>query len=497
MKRKFWFYACAFVLVFSLLCGCGAPDKGASGGWDMWDAAWGALVPDGSGDDFNEIKEKDFTVAATQPDSAFSLSVSSSAYTYMRRSLGENKLPQADSVRIEEYINYFDYGVAPPEEGEDFAALGRVFDCPWNQNNKLLRVSYRARDIERDDVRNNIVILADTSGSMHGADRLGLLQTAVAYLMQGLTQNDKVSLVSYAGSNRIIFEGKTGADKADILDAVNTMQASGATAGYGALERAYGVARRHYVQGGNNRVVLFTDGDFNVGPSGKDDLQELVTKERDSGIYLSCVGVGYGNYRDGNMETLANNGNGEAYYLDGESEAKRVFGEKLTGTLITVACDAKAQVVFDATQVEKYRLIGYDNRMLSGAQFEDESTDAGEIGSSHQVTALYEISLTQTCDPLRAAASAELRYRTPGEQGEDRAMHTAVLFEQETGDDTFIACVAELGLLLRQSAYAPGASYASVLRRLDAMDVSADAYKTEFRALARKAARLAANAGQQ
>lgn len=484
------------MLIF-ITCGCGAP-KGGAAAPDFED--FGDVTIE-SFDEFSVNEERGFVYAEEENKSAFSLSVSSSSYTYMRRAIGSHTLPEQNSVRVEEYINYFNYFV-PELSGEDFSAVTSVFNSPFGGSECLLRVTFKAKDYDRESAPCNIVILADTSASMYGADRLGLLKVAVEYLIGGLKNDDVISLVTYAGSSKVAFEGLTAGSRGEILAAVENLTAGGVTAGYDALTQAYAIASNHFIEGGNNRIVLFTDGDFNFGESDSESIDNVAAEYAQRGIYLSCVGVGYGNYKDATLEKLANAGGGATYYLDGKSEAKRVFGEQLTGTLVTVACDAKAQIEFDPSAVESYRLIGYDNRVLSGAQFENGGTDAGEIGSSHTVTALYQVRLK--IDTLLGAdiATATLRYRRPNETNERELSYKVEIVGEDSlddvyiesaekirADDEFISCVAEYGMLLRGSKYCGRASFGGLLSRLSALELT-DKYKIEFRSLVSSAAEL-------
>ncbi len=475
---------CFCAALFSL-ASCASPDGVYNGGNDYNET--GISLPTERGDSFREINERDFIKTEVCSSSTFSLSASRSSYSYMRKAVNSGRLPATDSVRIEEYINYFNYEIEPPQEG-DFSVQTNVFDCGWNEEHKLLRVSYAAKKIERESAVNNLVFLVDTSASMYGADRIGLFKTAVEYVAEALGEDDKISLVTYAGDVRVLVDGAGASRRDELIEAVSSLQASGNTAGGSAIEKAYSVAKKNFVPQGNNRIILFTDGDFNVGISDPDELEMFVKTEKNDGIYFTAAGVGYGNYKDDVLEALAEAGDGDAYYLDGESEAKRVFGEELTGTLIAVAADAKAKVSFALSQVESYRLIGYDNRMLTGVQFEDEQTNAGEIGSGRQITALFEIAPTQNCNYALPFATAELKYRSPS-GGEQKEIAAEIVSEEETADDAFIGCVAEYGLLLRRSKYAENASFVSLENRLAALNLT-DECKTEFYGLVKRASAL-------
>ena len=483
------FLSCALILAVG---GCSAPHGGGAF------SDFGNFTTE-SADEFSVSEERGFTSTDEETKSAFSLSTSSSSYTYMRRAVNSGVLPEQKSLRVEEYINYFDYFV-PEATGEDFSAVTSIFGSPFVADEKLIRVTFKARDYERESAPCNIVILADTSASMFGADRLELLKVAMEYLVDGLGESDLISLVTYAGSSEVAFEGLNSTSRGEILSCVENLTAGGVTRGYDALGRAYEVALEHFIDGGNNRVVLFTDGDFSFTDYGGEQLESELTNHASRGIYLSCVGVGFGNYKDATLEKLANAGGGATYYLDSKSEAKRVFGEQLTGTLVTVACDAKAQIEFNPSAVDSYRLIGYDNRVLSGAQFEDSDTDAGEIGSSHTVTALYQVRLKSDLAEKKLA-TATLKYRIPNDMterelnydvemsGVDGLTDTEEKYERIHADDEFISCVAEFGLLLRGSKYKGNASFDNLLSRLSALELT-DKYKIEFRSLVNKAAGL-------
>lgn len=482
MKKKN-FFVLLFAAVFACLClfACGMPDGSYGGGDSEPHSSFTRIEK--SADTFSEITERGFVSASEESTSAFALTTSRSSYTYMRRSINSGRLPAKNSVRIEEYINYFDYDVASPESG-DFAGEARVFDCPWNDSGKLMRFTLASREVQRSSAPVNLVFLVDVSASMHGEDRIGLLKTSLLYAVEGLGEDDCVSLVTYAGASEVVFDGLSGKMRDEFCEKVDALQVGGNTAGFSALEKAYSIARKHYTQDGNNAVILFTDGDFNVGISSPEELESEISEMRDRGISFTAVGVGHGNLRDDVLESLANAGGGKAYYLDSESEARRIFGEELTGALQVVARDAKAQVAFDSSQVAQYRLIGYDNRALTGVEFEDAATASGEIGSGMQVTALYEVILAQEYDASKDFASLELRYTN--RDGEQASYELAACMGEQTDDDIFISCVAQFGLLLRGSAYCGNASFEAVCQTLGLLTAE-DPLKSEFVMLARSA----------
>lgn len=454
------------------------------------------------GDSFNEIVEKGFVETSAQTKSTFRLSVSTSSYTYMRGAINRNIKPNRNSIRIEEFINYFNYDIPSPTEQDTFNMTGNVFDCPWNAQNMLLRVSVKAKSVERTSMPSNLVFLLDTSGSMNGADRLPLVKKAFSFLAEGLSENDRVSIVTYAGNSKIVLDSAQGDNKNKILSALDELSAGGNTAGARGIETAYQLANKNFIQGGNNRVILATDGDFNVGISSKDGLKELISSYSKSGIYFTGVGVGFGNYKDSTMEDLATCGNGQAFYLDNISEAYKIFTKDLTGTLFTVANNAKAQVTFNPETVAKYRLIGYDNLIMSSEDFDNPLADAGEIGSGHSVTALYEIvptaSIKHTLSENSARnrlenfaenpmfASAEIRF-TDVVTNDDLSVTLPIILKGNmSDDDRFVACVAEGGMLMRDSVYKGDASFDGLLRRLNGMNFT-DEFKLEFKQLIGKA----------
>ncbi|MBD5131510.1 MAG: DUF3520 domain-containing protein [Clostridiales bacterium] len=490
----------ALALSFTLpLVACGA--NGGYGEWDNSGApAPGGILMDGDFElgeplldyKYEEITENGFFNAATAPNSYFSLDRNTAAYSLMRKQINGGNLPSPTSVRLEEYINYFDYDYARPNEGEDISVGGNIFDCPWNEENKLMTVTVAAEEVDVSDVSHNIVLLVDTSGSMYGDDRLGLIQQSFKLLVEELDEKDTVSIVTYASGTSVALRGASGNEKAKIVNALFDLKASGSTNGAGGLQLAYEVAQDYMTEGSNNRVIIATDGDFNVGPSNKKDLEKLITTKRDSGIYLSVLGVGMYNTNDVTMKTLSENGNGNYAYLDTVAEAQKVLVKELGGTLKVVAKDAKIGVTFNADAVEKYRLIGYESKILSQEEFEDETKDTGEIGSGHNVTALYEVKLIG--DAEGEVASTEIKYKKP-DTDENMSVKYVLNAEDITAtsneDCVFIGCVTEFGLILRKSEYKANASLESVLTRLnDLICVKTDQFKAEFAELVKKAQKL-------
>lgn len=498
MKRTV-FAIVSFMFAVCMLQGCG-PAKNGDG--MFYNPSMGyydeAEAPSYS---YDEVKENGFTVAAVKNSSTFSLDRNTTGYSIARRQINGGMKISADSVRVEEYVNYFSYSYPEPTDGKPLAISGKLFDCPWNAENKLFTVGVSAKQIDfTDKKQNNLVFLIDVSGSMFGSDRLGLIQNAFTMLANNLADNDVVSIVTYAGSTKVVAEGLNGTQKSQICNVLQDLSASGSTAGASGIQLAYKVAEKYFIQGGNNRVMLATDGDFNVGISNKNQLNEFISAKRDTGIYLSVFGVGMGNTRDDIMETLAKNGNGNYGYLDSITEARKLLVSEMGGTLETVAKDAKINVTFNADKVEKFRLIGYENKMMSEDDFNDENKDAGEIGSGHTVTAVYEIKLKDGTaenagnETLAEFASVKIKCKDPDSNENieiDKSFDLDLYMATPDEDGAFIASVTEFGLLLRESQYKGTASWQGLLSRLTNLTsvngANADEFRAEFLELVKKA----------
>lgn len=346
-----------------------------------------------------------------EPVSTFSTDVDTASYTNARRYLSQGSLPPAQSVRVEEFINYFDYNLKSPKNIESPLNIDtELMQTPWNNQTQLMRVSLQAYRSNMDELPPlNLVFLLDVSGSMSASNKLPLMQRSFNLLVNQLRPIDHVSIVVYAGASGVVLEPTAGSNKADINAAINRLQAGGSTHGSAGIQLAYQMAQKHFLSEGINRIILGTDGDFNVGTTSLDSLKDLIAKKRESGVFLNILGFGTGNYNDHLMEELSNHGNGIAYYIDSYQEARKIFSEQLTATLQTVAKDVKIQVEFNPNRVAEYRLIGYDNRQLKQEDFNNDKIDAGEMGSGHTVTALYEIVPTASefrfNDPLRYQAT--------------------------------------------------------------------------------------------
>lgn len=469
-------------------------------------------------DRFAEFQTNPIKLALETPVSTFSIDVDTSSYSFVRRALKEGRLPVADSVRVEEMVNYFPYDWQGPESAAvPFNTNVTVMPTPWNEHTKLMHVAIKGYELEQDEKpRSNLVFLIDTSGSMNAPDKLPLLKNSFRMLLNKLEADDTVSIVTYAGSAGIVLEPTKAADRNAILDALDGLEAAGSTAGEAGIRQAYKLAEKSFVEGGVNRIMLATDGDFNIGQTSDDDLKKLVEGKRDSGIYLSVLGFGRGNFNDAMMQTIAQNGNGTAAYIDTLAEAEKVLVEEASSTLFSIAQDVKIQVEFNPELIAEYRLIGYETRALAREDFNNDRVDAGEIGSGHSVTAIYEITPTDSparmIDDLRYGEPAatkqnqktdgeyafvKIRYKQPGEDT-SQLIETAVTAENEVAsfddagnDQRFSIAVAAFGQKLRNTDAVAKYGYDRIIEIANAAR-GADpfGYRAEFLSLVRLASAL-------
>jgi Ca-activated chloride channel family protein len=460
-------------------------------------------------------------LATQQPVSTFSIDVDTGAYANVRRFLNAGQLPPQDAVRVEEMLNYFDYGYAPPQNRQTpFRVATELAPAPWNAEALLLRIAIKGYEVtaaERPAA--NLVFLIDVSGSMESPDKLPLLKNAFRLLTDQLTAKDRVSMVVYAGNSGVVLEPTAGDQKYKLREAIDRLEAGGSTNGAEGIERAYQLARNAFIDKGINRVVLATDGDFNVGTVSFEALVDKAEHERASGVALTTLGFGTGNINDHLLERLADAGNGNYSYVDSLSEARKVLVSELSSTLFTIAKDVKIQVEFNPTEVLEYRLIGYENRMLAREAFNNDKVDAGEIGAGHRVTALYEIVPVGhhgRVDPLRYGdatppssashgelAHLRLRYKLPDAQSSQLLEYpietkAAVAQDKTSPDFRFAASVAGFGQLLRGGKYVEGFSYDAVERLAkSAMQEDAEGYRHEFVSLVKLARTLDPASAQQ
>ena len=463
------------------------------------------------GEKYDAIVDNPFLRVLDQPLSTFSVDVDTASYSKVRQYLVEyQQMPRPAAVRIEELLNYFhyDYSSPLPDQSEPFATHVAVTQCPWNGKHRLVRLALKGREVARQErPASNLVLLIDTSGSMKRPNKLPLLKRAMEMLLTRLDARDRISVVAYAGSAGLVLDGQSAAEAPAIMRGLNRLQAGGSTNGGNGLRLAYQVAREHYVDGGVNRVLLCTDGDFNVGMTGTDQMVEFVEAEAKQGIELTVLGFGMGNLNDSMLEQISGRGNGNYAFIDTENEAKKVLVDQLSGTLVTIAKDVKLQIEFNPASVAAYRLIGYENRVMNAEDFRDDKKDAGEIGAGHSVTALYEVipvgaatladvpavdALKYQKPPEQSAAAEsgelltlKLRYKLPEEESSQLMEHvvydSGATFAQADREFQFAAAVAGFGMLLRDSEHRGDWTYDSVLQVAEASTgVDEHGFREEF-----------------
>lgn len=461
-------------------------------------------------EEYNTIVENDFKSVKDYPLSTFSADVDTASYSNIRRMIYDGGKVVPDAVRLEEMINYFKYDYKKPTGGVPFSVNTELSDCPWNKNAKLLLIGLQAEEIDLSNRPNsNFVFLLDVSGSMASVDKLPLVQKAFTLLTENLSENDRISIVTYAGMESVVLNGARGDETMRIVNALENLTAGGSTAGSAGIEKAYKLAEEYYIEGGNNRVILATDGDLNVGITSEGELTRLIEEKRENGVYLSVLGFGTENIKDNKMEALADNGNGNYAYIDSLLEAKKVLVEQMGGTLYTIAKDVKLQVEFNPKKVKGYRLIGYENRMLNTEDFNDDTKDAGEIGAGHRVTALYEIIDTTS---EQEVAGSDLKYQSDEATTDSKEWLTINVRYKEPDQEksqlisevvdesnytsqmptnlSFASAVAEFGMLLRDSKFKGNASYQMILDTLENQDYKNDEYKDEFISLVKMMKRV-------
>lgn len=425
---------------------------------------------------YNIIRENEFRDVSKNPLSTFSVDVDRASYSNIRRHINSGNLPPIDAVRIEEMINYFNYDYPTPTNNLPFSVYTELASCPWNKDNLLLHIGLQGEKIKIDHLPpSNIVFLIDVSGSMSDYNKLPLLKSSLKLLLDNLKTQDRVAMVVYAGSSGVVLPSTSCSEKQVIIDALENLEAGGSTAGGAGLKLAYQIANENFIKNGNNRIILATDGDFNVGQTSNSEMERLIEKEREKGIAISVLGFGMGNYKDDKMEIIANKGNGNYAYIDNLLEARKILVNEFGGTLFTIAEDVKFQLEFNPKQISEYRLIGYENRLLNEEDFENDKKDAGEIGAGHTVTALYEIipannkenakkelkyqtsKLTDKALNNNELITIKLRYKNPGERKSKLVEHTVknapVEFINTSDNFRFSASIVKFGMLLRNSKY--------------------------------------------
>ena len=458
-------------------------------------------------EEYSSVEENSFASVSMTPLSTFAADVDTASYANLRRMIHDGYYPEdipSGAVRVEEMINYFSYHYNGPKKGEPFGVNAVIGNCPWNEDTKLLMLGLQTEAIDFSEAGDsNIVFLIDVSGSMYDDNKLPLLKQAFGLLIDNLGEKDRVSIVTYASSNDVVLKGVPGCEKDKIMEALNSLEAGGSTNGGEGLITAYELAEEYFIKGGNNRVILATDGDLNVGITSESALHDLITEKKESGVFLSVLGFGMGNDSDTNMETLADAGNGNYAYIDSLPEAKKVLVEELGATMVTVAKDVKLQVEFNPAVVYEYRLIGYENRKMAAEDFADDTKDAGEIGAGHSVTALYELvladekqdentglryqssSLTEKALHSDEWLTLSIRYKEPEEDKSkllEYPIGTKNYTENPNEDFIFAADVAQFAMLLKDSQFKGDSSYRSIMNSLDELE-EMDEYREEFEEL--------------
>ncbi len=464
-------------------------------------------VPQFDTEGYSTIHENEFLKATKNPLSTFSIDVDVASYANMRRFLNNGQKPPIDAVRIEEMINYFNYEYPQPKGDDPFSINTEIASCPRNEDHKLVHIGLQGRKIPTDNLPpSNLVFLIDVSGSMQSVNKLPLLKSAFKMLVEEMRDKDRVAIVVYAGAAGLVLPSTSGSKKEKIMNALERLTAGGSTAGGAGIKLAYEVALENFIEDGNNRIILATDGDFNIGASSNAEMERLIEKKRDQGVFLTVVGFGMGNYKDDKMEIIADKGNGNYAYIDNLQEAKKVFVNEFGGTLFTIAKDVKLQIEFNPAKVQAYRLIGYENRKLKNEDFNNDKKDAGELGSGHTVTALYEIipvgvksEFTNSIDPLKyqknkvekpsynskELMTLKLRYKAP-DGNKSKLITTPVMDKNKHWENTsdnfrWSAAVAEFGMILRESEFSQDADIPSVIKLAKGAKGDDDeGYRSEF-----------------
>ena len=457
-------------------------------------------------EEYKSIQENGFKLVGDSPLSTFSIDVDAASYSNMRRFINKGELPQADAVRIEEMINYFTYNYPKPTGNDPVKITTEIGSCPWNPTHRLIRIGLKAKEIPTENLpASNLVFLIDVSGSMYGANRLDLVKSSLKLLVNNLREKDRVAIVVYSGEAGVKLESTSGKDKQKIKDTIDALTAAGATAGGEGILLAYQMARKNFVNGGNNRIILCSDGDFNVGVSSEKELEQLIEKERKSGIFLTVLGYGMGNYKDSKMQSLAEKGNGNHAYIDNLQEANKVLVNEFGATLYTVAKDVKLQVEFNPSQVQSYRLVGYESRLLKDEDFNNDAKDAGELGAGYTVTAFYEVipvgikndyvgkvddlkyqkKRVTTVKPTGSneLLTIKLRYKQPNADISSKIELPVMDAKGNnvSADFCFAASVAMFGQLLRDSNYKGSATYDNVIQLAKkGLENDEQGYRREF-----------------
>lgn len=505
MKKSLFtkFLALSFVavMIFSLVS-CNAKDGGALMAPTLGDNYNNMNAPGSEpfddeyiNENYGKLIENVWVSTIEEPTSTFSSDVDTASYSRLRAYLN-NKMKfdtirdyYGSSIRTEEMLNYFRYTTNSPVGNDLFGVRTEIAPCPWNAEASLLMMTFKAKEADTKSKGNNLVFLIDVSGSMSSDDKLPLLKKAFDTLIDSLGSKDRISIVTYSGEEKVLLEGCSGNDKDKIKKAVKKLAAGGSTNGSAGMERAYSIAQDYFIEGGNNRIIMATDGDLNVGITSTEGILDYVEKKRQSGIYISTLGFGSGGYNDSMLETIADNGNGAYYFIDGMTEAEKIFGTDLLSTLYTVAEDVKFQLTFNELAISEYRLVGYENRVMNNEDFENDAKDAGEVGSGQQLVVCYEIKFTQNDAVADNLMTLRVRYKNPGELEalqNDYVITDESIAENASDDLKFASAVIVTAMLLHDSQYLDeDITLDYVKNTLKDLDLN-DFYKEEFRNLIKK-----------
>lgn len=463
------------------------------------------FAPNNDNEEYTNIQENIFMNASINPLSTFGADVDTASYANLRRYISTGEIPPTDAIRIEEMLNYFSYQYAEPDANEPFSVTTEIYPCPWNKDTVLAQIGLQAKKVDTSNLPpQNLVFLIDVSGSMNSYDKLDLVKRAFLLLCEELRECDTISIVTYASSDAVVLEGVSGIESTTIMNAIENLSSGGSTAGSKGITTAYQIAEKYYKEDGNNRVILATDGDLNVGLTSESALKKLITEKKKSGVFLSVMGFGTENIKDNKMETLADKGNGNYSYIDSIYEARKVLVEEIGSTLLTVAKDVKLQVEFNPSKVKGYRLIGYENRLMNAEDFADDTKDGGELGSGHRVTALYEIALS---DSAMEIPEIDMKYQSTSFIESDDLFTINIRYKEPTADTSTLlsypvgevmastmsdnmklaSSIAQVGMLLRNSVYRGTANYNDILETLSSISsLEEDKYIYEFKTMVEK-----------
>ena len=490
--KKLLFTLSLLISLFVLISCASSPKDSAYPNAIAWDVA--SSEPNAGHETYEQIKENSFVETEKESSVYFSMDSNTSSYSNLRRMINEGYLNNlGNAIRTDELLNYFDYDFNNSDL--TFTSHAEISKCPWNQDNYLLTVGIKTREttVENYSQGNNYVFLIDVSGSMQGENRIGLVKKSFNMLVDTLSDNDTVSIVTYASNEKIVLEGAKGANKEAIKRAINNLVANGSTYAQKGLQTAYEIAAKYFINGGNNRILIASDGDFNAGISDPVRLKEFIQDKAKSGVYISALGFGMGNYRDDMMRAIAQNGNGIFAYIDSIEEAKRVLIDKADNTFCVVAQDVKSKLEFNPELVSEYRLIGYENKTMSEIDYQNDQTDAGELGSNTTTMICVELKLTEAAlNDINGLFKLNIKYKDPetltGIEYIDTFIHLELKdFEETTEDHKFASCVVAFSLILRDSKYKGQADITETVNLLSSLNcVKEDEYKAEFLSLVKK-----------